>query len=233
MSKDYASVCVLSTYGVTNEEYLSIVEALKEHDVEVCYTESYQEGRLSIAKKNVDSVAITRALQVVLMIVGDKVYADEAVSLSAVAVKTLKKKGFLLSVAESITGGMLSSAICDIDGASGVFYEGLVTYNSAAKVRRLHVPAGTIEQFTAVSQEVCKAMLDGVLANKEINVAITTTGYAANMDEDTGLVYIGVGDKTNKEIFEKRFTGDRNSIRRQAVNAALFLLIKHLCAALR
>ena len=49
----------------------------------------------------------------------------------------LTEKGAWLSAAESLTGGLLASAIVGVPGASRWFKEGCVTYTDGAKINRL------------------------------------------------------------------------------------------------
>ena len=65
--------------------------------------------------------------------------------LSQKLVKLLKKKRLKLSVVESCTGGMLSSAITSVSGSSKVFTMGLVTYSNQSKNRLLKVPKQIIK----------------------------------------------------------------------------------------
>ncbi|MGL6168994.1 MAG: CinA family protein, partial [Fusobacteriaceae bacterium] len=86
----------------------------------------------------------------------------------------LKNKKLKLSVAESCTGGMLSSEIVEVSGASEVFYEGIVTYSCESKIKRLGVSEETIKKYGVVSEQTAKEMLKGL----ETEVGISTTGIA-------------------------------------------------------
>lgn len=228
MKELYTNKCVLSTFDVAKGVYHRIAANVKSYGVDIEYSESDGEGRIIIAKSEVDEVALQRALKYIYGEIGDRIYYDEDKSLAERAVELLNQKGLMLAVAESCTGGMICSRICDIEGASAVFYEGLITYNSGSKVRKLHVPASIIDKHSAVSSVVCGAMLQGVLANKEVSIALATTGYASGMGEMDGLVYVGIADRETSEIIEFKLDGSRNEIRRTATNNALFMLINKL-----
>jgi len=161
---------------------------------------------------------------------GMKVYADEIVSLPQRAIDYLRINDSMLSTAESITGGLIASTIIDISGASDVFYSGLVTYSSDAKVGLLGVSKDTIDAFGAVSPDVCYQMAIGLLNDPHVSYGISTTGLASeggefSTEKPVGLTYIGIADEVKCEVYKYIFKGDRNEIRRKAVNAALFKLI--------
>ena len=75
----------------------------------------------------------------------------------------LKVHGFVLALAESCTGGMVSQAVTSIAGSSAWFDRGFVTYSNAAKIDMLGVSVQTLEKFGAVSEEVAKEMALGCL----------------------------------------------------------------------
>lgn len=101
----------------------------------------------------------------------------------------LKKKNYSLSVAESCTGGMLSSTFVTIPGISEYFQEGIITYSNESKVSRLKVDKNLIEKYGAVSKEVAEKMVNGLTTD----VGISTTGVAGpgggTQEKPVGLVY--------------------------------------------
>lgn len=163
---------------------------------------------------------------------GSAVYADENISLSERAADFLKLYKYKLSVAESLTGGIICSSIVDNAGASEVFYEGIVAYSNDAKVERLGVETNTLKEHGAVSREVCIEMAKGLLDDGDADIAISTTGIAgpggATEKKAVGLTYIGIADYEKCEVFEYVFEGDRDCVRHKASNAALFHLINRL-----
>lgn len=226
-NKEYVYQCVLRTYGLDNNRFEKICSDLRSKDISIDFEEYCLDGKITISKNNVDAVALESILAKINMRLEDYIYSDKDMNLAETLIALLTKKGEMLAVAESITGGLISSSLCEVDGASKVLYEGIVTYNNAAKLRRLHVPATTIEEFTAVSKQTCEAMIKGVLANKEIVYGLATTGYASHSNDDlSGLVYIGYGSLNNVIVEEMMFKGSRNEVRKKACNCAIFKLIK-------
>ena len=146
-------------------------------------------------------------------------------------VSLLKKKKLKLSVAESCTGGMLSSAITSVSGSSKVFSMGLVTYSNQAKISVLKVPKKIIKKNGAVSVQCCLSMVNNLSKISKSKVCISITGIAGpkggSKQKPVGLVYIGirVGKKNvvNKCNFKNK---GRAYIQRQTVKKSLNLLFR-------
>ena len=141
-------------------------------------------------------------------------------------VKILFKKKFKISVAESCTGGLLSSSITSINGASKIFNLGLVTYSNQAKIKFLKVNKNIIKKYGAVSYECCFAMVKNLSKISKANINVSITGIAGpkggTKQKPVGLVYIGVkrGAKIriNKCLFKSK---KRSSIQKATVKKAL------------
>ena len=159
------------------------------------------------------------------------IYADDDVSLAKAVLDRLTLYGKTLSVAESLTGGLVTEHLVSVPGASEVLIEGLVTYANASKIRRLGVNEYSIRSLGAVSAEVAKQMAKGLIA-AGADYAVSTTGIAGpgggTKEKPVGLTYIGIADETGVSATECVFSGDRNEIRRSAANTALFLLWKKI-----
>ena len=146
-------------------------------------------------------------------------------------IKLLKRKKLKISVAESCTGGMLSSAITSVSGASKVFTIGLVTYSNQAKISILKVPKKIIQKHGAVSIQCCLSMVNNLSKISKSKVCVSITGIAGpsggTKQKPVGLVYIGVknGKKVivNKSQFKNR---GRSSIQKATVKKSLELLLK-------
>ena len=145
----------------------------------------------------------------------------------------LKRKKLKIAVAESCTGGMLSSAITAVSGASKVFIMGLVTYSNEAKIRILKVPRKIIQKQGAVSIKCCLSMVNNLRKISNSPICISITGIAGpkggTKEKPVGLVYIGIKNKKktiiNKSIFRNN---GRSSIQRATVKKTLNLLSKIL-----
>ncbi|MBR3381855.1 MAG: nicotinamide-nucleotide amidohydrolase family protein [Clostridia bacterium] len=151
-------------------------------------------------------------------------------ALSAAAGRNLTERGAHAAAAESLTGGMVSSFIVDVPGASQWFTEGCVTYTDEAKMRRLGVPEDILRRSTAVSSETARAMAEGLLRCSGADIAVATTGVAGpGPDADghpEGLVFIGGATRSGSVTKELALAGSRRGIRLQAALSALTLLYK-------
>ena len=148
--------------------------------------------------------------------------------LDAACVRILKEKNLVLTTAESCTGGMVSSLIVNISGASNVFKQGYVTYCDEAKEEMLGVSHDTMVKYKAVSSEVAREMAVGARQKAKADVAVAITGVAGPSMEDgkpVGLVFIACNYKNDVIVREFNFTGDRKSVRQQAAFNALKLVI--------
>ena len=157
------------------------------------------------------------------------VYATADKTLAETVVSQLAERYKTVATAESITGGLISSMIVEVSGASSVLQEGCATYSIDSKCRRLNISPHYIDQYGVVSAQVAKEMAVAQLKNADY--AISTTGFAgptADGKHPVGLCYIGIGaktkDKTYVKVFKNVFGGDRNSVRNQVANMALYLL---------
>lgn len=157
----------------------------------------------------------------------NRIYAEDDVSLEQRLYDLLKLHRLKCSTAESMTGGAIAARIVSVEGASDVFYEGMVTYDTLAKERRLCVLHKTIIAHTVVSSEVAYEMAKGLSENAD--VAISITGYAGSSvhpDKDDGLCFIGIGLKDKTEVYRFKFEGSREENIACATSAALYLAIK-------
>ncbi len=159
------------------------------------------------------------------------VYREGEGTLAETVLERLRLYDQTLSVAESLTGGMIASALVDVPGCSECFMEGIVSYSNQSKISRLGVNRATLDTFGAVSKQVACQMASGLL-REGVNYAVSTTGIAGpgggSEEKPVGLVYIGVADEVKCSATECRFKGSREEIRRLSANTALFLLWKRL-----
>ena len=151
-------------------------------------------------------------------------------SLNKKIISLIKRKKMKLAIAESCTGGMLSSTITSVSGSSKVFTMGLVTYSNQAKTSILKVPQKIIKKHGSVSVQCCLAMVNNLSKISNSKVCVSITGIAGpkggSKQKPVGLVYIGirVGKKVivNKCNFKNK---GRNYIQKQTVKKSLHLLL--------
>jgi len=139
-------------------------------------------------------------------------------------------EGKTLSTAESCTGGIIGSLLTAVPGSSQVYKGGIISYWSEIKKNLLGVDAELLETRGPVSEPVARAMAEGARHALCTDVAVSVTGLAGP-DADAygypvGTVFIGYADGKNSIVKEFHFSGDRDSVRRQAADAALRLILE-------
>lgn len=185
----------------------------------------------SISEKKCDEI-IQDKINEVSNICGDKIYliGDDSISstqteLDNVVAKMLIERKKTISVAESCTGGLISSYLINYPGISDSLLEACVTYSNEAKTKRLGVTEEILESYGAVSPQVAEAMAKGVAESLGSDIGISTTGIAgpdgASKDKPVGLVYIGIYYQGKTISIKRIFSGDRGRIRERAAREAL------------
>jgi nicotinamide-nucleotide amidase len=164
---------------------------------------------------------------------GDNIYGYDRDTLQSVVVALLVKKKKTLSLAESCTGGMLSSRITDIAGCSDVYRGGVVSYSNDLKIKYLNVSRELLGQYGAVSPETAKAMAKGIQENTGSDISLAVTGIAGpgggSPDKPVGLVYIALaGQESYLDCQKFIFNGDRELVRVRTVNESLDMLRRYL-----
>ena len=149
---------------------------------------------------------------------------------SKIIIKKIIKKKLKISIAESCTGGLLSSVITSIPGSSRIFKLGLVSYSNESKIKVLKVSKMLIKKYGAVSIQVCKAMAKNVSKIAKTNISIAITGIAGpgggTIKKPVGLVYIGI--KKGNKITIKKYLFKNNGrayIQKKAVSKSLELIL--------
>jgi nicotinamide-nucleotide amidase len=142
----------------------------------------------------------------------------------------LQEHALSISTAESCTGGGVAATITDIPGSSAWFQRGYITYCNQAKIDMLGVSADSLANHGAVSEVVAKQMAEGALKNSQANIAVATTGIAGpdggSNDKPVGMVCFAWVFQDKATISTtKIFSGDRLSIRHQAIEYVLTKLL--------
>ena len=137
----------------------------------------------------------------------------------------LVSKGLTISVAESCTGGSLSSSLTSISGASSYFNCGFITYSNQSKIDMLGVNPVSIEMYGAVSEKVAHEMVTGAGQRSHSNLAVSITGIAGpsggSASKPVGMVCIGFFCDGSVTTTTQFFSGSRSDIVSQSVTFAL------------
>ncbi len=135
--------------------------------------------------------------------------SDDGSSLEATVVRLLAEKNLKFATAESCTGGLISSRITDVPGASEVFTHGLITYANAAKISLLGVSPAALETEGAVSEMVACQMAVGALHASGVDIAVSVTGIAGpgggSPEKPVGTAWIGLATKGSSATAFKVF----------------------------
>jgi nicotinamide-nucleotide amidase len=149
-------------------------------------------------------------------------------TLVAALAETLKQQGAQMACAESCTGGLVAGACTDLAGSSDWFERSVVSYSNQAKTDLLGVPAPLIEAHGAVSEQVARAMVQGLLERSPAHYALAVTGIAGpgggSPGKPVGTVWFAWGRRGHGiDTFAQRqhFDGDRAAVRAASVRFAL------------
>ena len=153
--------------------------------------------------------------------------------LAAEVAKALLKQNARIATAESCTGGWVAQQLTQIPGSSSWFDSGYVTYSNAAKKRMLGVKEETLELKGAVSESVVVQMAEGALRNADVDITVAISGIAGpdggSDQKPVGTVWFAWAIRNQATVScLSFFSGDRQSIREQAVKQALQGVLAYL-----
>lgn len=144
----------------------------------------------------------------------------------------LKKQRLTVATAESCTGGLIAHTLTNISGSSDYFDRGIVSYSNRAKTELLGVPETMLKEHGAVSEEVAKAMAEGVRKKSNADIGLATTGIAGptggTKEKPVGLVHIAISTADSTEVKRFQSSGNRLQNKENTCNAALTMLLDYL-----
>ena len=144
----------------------------------------------------------------------------------------LKKKGLTVATAESCTGGLIGHTLTNIPGSSAYYDRGVVSYSNRSKMELLDVPRDLLEEYGAVSEQVARAMAEGIRKKSGVDVGVSSTGIAGptggSMEKPVGLVFIGLSTRRGTVVKRFVFSGDRLSNKESTCEMALQMLFEFL-----
>ena len=148
---------------------------------------------------------------------------------AAAALAALRARGLTLATAESLTGGLVGGALTSVAGSSDVYRGGVVCYATDLKATLAGVPADVLDAHGPVAPETAAALAGGVARVCGADVGLATTGVAGPGPQDghpVGEVYVAAAlPGQEPEVRRLHLAGDRDTIRRASVDAALDLLL--------
>lgn len=168
-------------------------------------------------------------------IVGDCVYTTEYETLEETVLHLLRDQGKTIATAESCTGGLVAKRLTDLPGSSEVFEMGAVTYSNRIKTQLIAVPESMLAQHGAVSEQVARAMAEGVCRCAGSDLAVGITGIAGpgggSGEKPVGLVYVALSDGEQtwvKRLEPSPVPRSRSFYRNRAASTALDMARRYL-----
>jgi nicotinamide-nucleotide amidase len=163
---------------------------------------------------------------------GDNVYSDNGDSLEQIVSYFLQMRNATLSVAESCTGGLVAERLTSVSGSSRYFIGGAVVYSNELKTQLADVPPDLIEVYGAVSEQVARALAEGIRKGCGTTLGLGVTGIAGptggTAEKPVGLVYHALATENGTEVIKRNFPGDRARIRWFASQQALDMVRRKL-----
>ncbi|MGJ8677192.1 MAG: competence/damage-inducible protein A [Akkermansiaceae bacterium] len=222
---------VLKFTGVGESDFHNVLDKplLAIPDLEVGYCSRPSEVDLRLIG---NPERIQQAIALALEAFPDKCFSMNDESLEAVVVKLLTEKGQSLALAESCTGGKISSRITDIPGSSAIFTHGFVTYANEAKMEMLDVPEELLAIHGAVSEQVALAMAIGALKKSGADIAVSVTGIAGptggTEQKPVGTVWIGLATAEKSFATHRLYSFGRHFFKQATSQIALDLIRREL-----
>lgn len=186
-----------------------------------------QAASAEIAQKRVDGL-----VEMIEEELGDCVYSDNGDSLEQIVSYYLQMRNSTLAVAESCTGGLLAERLTSVSGSSRYFIGGAVVYSNELKVELADVPQDILDDFGAVSEQVAKALAEGIRKRCRTTLGLGITGVAGptggTAEKPVGLVFHALATESGTEVIKRNFSGDRARIRWFASQQALDMVRRKL-----
>jgi nicotinamide-nucleotide amidase len=177
------------------------------------------------ASPEMADAALDAAVLELQAVLGPAIYSTDGRSLEAVVGDLLRERKLTISVAESCTGGLLASRLTDVPGSSAYVERGVVCYSNRAKTELAGVSETLIAEHGAVSEQVARAMAEGIRARAATNIGIGVTGIAGpgggTPEKPVGTVAVAVIVDGEARVRTFQFFGGRDMVKFQAAQSAL------------
>ncbi|MBK55948.1 MAG: damage-inducible protein CinA [Flavobacteriaceae bacterium] len=230
----------LLTYG-KGESYIAKklvdFESHLPSNFKLAYLPNYGRVRLRLSAKSEDKHELESEMDSLVSklysIIGDIIVGYETLNpIELEIAKKLIKSNYTLSVAESLTGGLLSARLTSFPGASNFFKGSVTAYNTNVKINTLGVNKKTIKNHSVVSKEVADEMASNIKNILNSDFSISTTGNAGptkgDSDCEIGKIFISIATLSDIKSFEFNFGNNREKNINKTVNKALELLFQEI-----
>lgn len=236
LSEEVITSRIFKLVGIGESDLVSIIGHIMDHSINPRIAPYASLGLVNIrltaktSRADEGAILIQKTTDELMPYIKPYCFTYEKQLFEEVIIEILKEQKSTIAVAESCTGGLLSSRLINVSGASSVYKNGFITYANEAKVKWLEVEAELIEKNGAVSQEVAKAMAEGVKNVSNTTFGIGITGIAGpgggGEDKPVGTVYIGIATPERTYVTHYQFNGNRQKIRDYSAQNALLELYK-------
>ena len=226
---------IIKTIGITESSLSDLIEDwevnLPKH-IKLAYLPTKGQVKLRMTGSGDDLNTLKQEIDTLQMAIMPKiakyVYGFGVDSLEGVIGQLLNKNNLTLATAESCTGGYLAHMITSVPGSSRYFKGSVIAYSNEVKIAQLGVSTEDLLQHGAVSEEVAKAMAEGVRKELNADIAIATTGIAGpdggTVEKPVGTVWIAYSDKYKTLAKKFNFSRDRTFIVHWSALAALNMI---------
>lgn len=230
----------LLTYG-KGESYIAKKLVDFESDLPLnfkfAYLPNYGRVRLRLSAKGDDKHELESEMDFLVRklysIIGNIIIGYETLNPIELEIsKKLTESNHTLSVAESLTGGLLSSRLTSFPGASKFFKGSVTAYDTNVKINTLGINVKTIRNYSVVSKEVANEMASNIKNILNSDFSISTTGNAGpskgDSDCEVGKIFISIASPTEIKSFEFNFGNNREKNINKTVNKALELFLQEI-----
>ena len=147
-----------------------------------------------------------------------------------IIIRKILSKNISISIAESFTGGLLSSKFTSVAGISKIFNLGLIPYSNKSKSSLLKISQNDLKKYGSVSHQTASLMVKNLHQLTKSKLCISTTGIAGpsggTRTKPVGLIYFGIKYRNKTIISEKKFYGSRLQVQQKTVKAIFTTLEK-------
>jgi len=200
---------------VLENQISDIVESFPEH-VSIAYLPSPGQVKLRISARGASHELqhlVDHYSGLIASRIESYVYGYGKSSLQQEIQKLAINKSLRVATAESCTGGAVGAALVSVAGSSAYFQGSITAYSNDIKTNILHVSPGTIEKYGAVSEEVVREMVDGVLEVLNVDAAVAVSGIAGpdggSDEKPVGTIWICAGNRAHKVTYLLKAGKDR------------------------
>ena len=228
---------IYKIFGFDEPEVNRIINSLKlPKEILIGYYPVFPDVHLSILIREKDKLLSKGLFDESCMNIrdalGSAIYGTDKDDLETVTGKLLASQKMTLSLAESCTGGLISSRITQVPGSSDYFIGGAVTYSNKLKTHFLKISTSLIAGSGAVSSEVAQAMAEGMRRESGSDVSIGVTGIAGpgggTESKPIGTVYIALASSDGCQVIKHSFSGNRKRIQELSAHNGLNMLRLYL-----